>query len=667
MHDWNRFFCHIPRNLNTSVYRIFEPDWKPKILEWFGSKDVSPAQKEALLYALTHFEDACGDFFRYRAYFLAAAAIAHFKESVQADAIVRQLLLWSYAYFRQDKRDWTTYPTALSKAARTALKYTDRNRVVAQFERLLHTTDSRLILRVAAERLCQIDPGNHCAIAAIECLIQKVQSPRQLLDVTECLIRVAPEHPAIVPALLKVIQTPIDCRKYDQQRTLSSAFLHLRTVAVGNPLAITILLQQLSEQRTQNLSVFEILQTLEVIAKGDLDVIAALQQLIQSIDEEWLVQHCLGVLGSLASGHPEVVPFLTQLLHEQQEPEIQSFVAMNIIWLEPTHEQAITILTNLLETYFPEVSRYNGRINEIVERSAIGLLRTDITHAMAIAALFQLGRILVTAYQPQPSRELMKLREIDPNYQIEREILVRLIETAEPESDVAAAIARLTQLDARDDRTITAMMYFARSTQQVYNLEVIIDYFQPLSFHQSFIITTLTPKLMQIIQTSENEYERQTTATCLAKLIPDHPLAIETLIQVWEKTDSDSAFRRLLRSGSVNETVLNALVTLLQTKPISSSLSRELAECYQTALVELATPVVYHLKHLLVFRPKRSTGDDQFSQKPLQNSHSLECETDWTPSDRADLCHQLIWNCAQNMIYPDFWKVWSAFNPISLS
>ncbi|MBL1174785.1 hypothetical protein [Pantanalinema sp. GBBB05] len=663
MHDWNRFFRHIPRNLNNSVYHIFEPEWKPKILEWFASKDVSPTQKEALLYALTHFEDACGDFFRYRAYFLAAAAITHFKESVQADAIVRQLLLWSYAYFRQDKRDWKMYPTALSKAARKALEYTDRNRVIAQFERLLRTTDSRLILRVAAEQLCQLDPGNHCAIAALECLIQRVQSPRQLLDVTECLSRVAPGHPAIVPALLKVIQTPVDCRKYDQQRTLSSAFLYLRTVAVGNPLAIAILLQQLSEQRTQNVLMFEIIQTLEVIAKGNLDVIEALQQLIPSIDEEWLIHRCLGVLGSVASGHPEVVPFLTQLLHEQQEPETQSFVAMNIIWLDPAHEQAIAILTSLLETYFPEVSRSNGRINGIVERAAVGLLRTDITHTMAIAALFQLGRILLTAYQPRPSRELMQLRAIDPNYQVEREILVRLIETAEPESDVAAAIARLTHLDARDDRTIAAMMHLVRSTQQVYNLEAIIDYFQPVSFHQSCIITTLTPKLMQIIQTSENEYERQTAAAGLVKLIPEHPLAIETLIQVWEKTDSDSAFLRVLRSGSVNETVLNALVTLLQTKPISLSLSKELAECYQTALVELAMPIVYHLKHLLVFRPKRSTGDAQCSQEPLQNSHSLECETDWTPSDRADLCHQLIWNCAQTMTYPDFWRAWSAFNP----
>lgn len=665
MHAWNQFFRHIPRNLNNSIYCIFEPEWKPKILEWFGSKDVSPAQKEALLYALTHFEDACGDFFRYRAYFLAAAAIAHFKESAQADTIVRQLLLWSYAYFRQDKRDWRMYPKALSKAARNALEYTDRDRVIAQFEHLLHTTDSRLILRVAAERLCQLDPGNHCAIVALGCLIQKVQSPQQLLDVTESLRRVAPEHSAIVPALLKVIQTPTDLRKYEQERTIRAAFSSLRILAVGNQMAVAFLLQQLSEQRSQNLFMVEILQTLEVIAKGNLEVIEALKQIIQSTDDEWLIQYCLKTLGSVASGHPEIVLFLTQLLHDQQEPEIQSFLAAAIIWLEPKHEKAIAILTNMLETYFPEVSKYNGEINRLVERASVGLLRTDVTHTMAVEALFQLGRILLTAYPPQPSHELIKLREIDPNYQIEREILVRLIEIAEPESYVAEVINRLAQLDARDDRTISAMKHLVHSTQQVYNLEGVIDYFQPLSFHQSFIITTMTPKLVQIIKTGENEYERQTAAACLAKLIPGHLLAIETLIQVSEKTNSDSAFLTLLQFGGVDETVLNALITLLQTKPISWLLSRELTEYCQNSPVELATQVVCRLKHLLEFKPKRPTGDDQFSQESLQKSHIPDYETYWTPFDRADLCYQMIWNCAQNMTYPDFWRAWSAFNPNS--
>ncbi|WP_334792695.1 hypothetical protein [Nostoc sp.] len=43
------------------------------------------------------------------------------------DAIVKQLLKWSYAYFRQDKRDWQILPKPLVKTARKTLELTDRS------------------------------------------------------------------------------------------------------------------------------------------------------------------------------------------------------------------------------------------------------------------------------------------------------------------------------------------------------------------------------------------------------------------------------------------------------------------------------------------------------------------------------------------------------------
>jgi hypothetical protein len=27
--------------------------------------------------------------------------------------------------------------------------------------------------------------------------------------------------------------------------------------------------------------------------------------------------------------------------------------------------------------------------------------------------------------------------------------------------------------------------------------------------------------------------------------------------------------------------------------------------------------------------------------------------------DCSDLCHETIWNCAQNMSYPDFYQAWN--------
>ncbi len=46
------------------------------------------------------------------------------------------------------------------KTARKALELTDRKRVIAAFVHLVHTTESRTVLRLAAEKLGKLDPGN---------------------------------------------------------------------------------------------------------------------------------------------------------------------------------------------------------------------------------------------------------------------------------------------------------------------------------------------------------------------------------------------------------------------------------------------------------------------------------------------------------------------------
>ncbi|WP_341527083.1 hypothetical protein WKK05_31905 [Nostoc sp. UHCC 0302] len=92
------------------------------------------------------------------------------------DPIVEHLLKWSYAYFRQDKRDWQILPKPLVQTARKTLELTDRKRVIAAFVHLVHTTESRSILRVAAEKLGQLDPGNKSAIAALTLLTLVVEN-----------------------------------------------------------------------------------------------------------------------------------------------------------------------------------------------------------------------------------------------------------------------------------------------------------------------------------------------------------------------------------------------------------------------------------------------------------------------------------------------------------
>ncbi len=187
MNDWHNFFNHVDNNLADSTYRIFEEQSKAEIFEWFRREDIAKKQKENFIQALVEFKDDCGDFYKYRAYLLAAEAINYFKDCSRGDAIALQILKWSYAYFRQDKQDWQIVPQHLVEAARVVLETTDRKRVIAAFVHLIHTTESRSILRIAAEKLGKLDPGNKSAIAALVLLLQSTQNKSTLWNITRSL------------------------------------------------------------------------------------------------------------------------------------------------------------------------------------------------------------------------------------------------------------------------------------------------------------------------------------------------------------------------------------------------------------------------------------------------------------------------------------------------
>ena len=117
MNDWNTFFNHNLNNPQRGNYSIFASDSKAEILHWFSRDDIPKQQKEAFIRTLVNFDDNCGGFYRYRAYFLAAEALSYFPECSFGDGIVEQLLKWSYLYF-----GWEIFPQPLVKAARKTLE-----------------------------------------------------------------------------------------------------------------------------------------------------------------------------------------------------------------------------------------------------------------------------------------------------------------------------------------------------------------------------------------------------------------------------------------------------------------------------------------------------------------------------------------------------------------
>jgi len=167
--DWHFFLNHIPENPQhpDARYRIFEKQWKEVILLWLGREEVGKEEKEAFIEALVEFDDGCGEFYKYRAYFLAAAGIAEFTACSRADEIVSQIIKWGFAYFNEEKQQGRTFLEPIAEGSREILKETARERAISTLVELINTSQNGYTWWHAAKSLGIIGQKNPVAIAAL--------------------------------------------------------------------------------------------------------------------------------------------------------------------------------------------------------------------------------------------------------------------------------------------------------------------------------------------------------------------------------------------------------------------------------------------------------------------------------------------------------------------
>ncbi len=190
--DWHFFLNHNNENPNpflkhnglNCVYRIFEEQWKEVILLWLGREgnENLKNQKNAFIQALVEFRDGCKEgfsgyskgFYDYRAYFLAAAGIAEFKEASLASEIITEILKWgfgtevkkdSYAdeidkqFIKKGSRPRYA-PIKIGIQAEAILKETDRRMAIDALIALIRTPPVEYIRHKAVKSLADINRGN---------------------------------------------------------------------------------------------------------------------------------------------------------------------------------------------------------------------------------------------------------------------------------------------------------------------------------------------------------------------------------------------------------------------------------------------------------------------------------------------------------------------------
>ncbi|NET70983.1 MAG: NACHT domain-containing protein [Sphaerospermopsis sp. SIO1G2] len=141
--NWQYFLNHIPENPSQGTYRIFQPQWKEVILLWLGREDIDEEEKEAFIQALCSFQDGCGDFYKYRAFFLAAAGVGEFKECKLSDQIVAELISYGFGYFDKYQQRWLEFTYELADTARKFIPETNQQKSIQALVDLIRIYDDK--------------------------------------------------------------------------------------------------------------------------------------------------------------------------------------------------------------------------------------------------------------------------------------------------------------------------------------------------------------------------------------------------------------------------------------------------------------------------------------------------------------------------------------------
>jgi len=332
-YDWHFFLRHVQESPSQGSYRIFDPKWWNIYVFWMGEPSVTSASKSALLSALVAFEDESGfNFYRWRAYCIAAAILPEFKDCPLslADEIVGTIVKLSAGDIVVEHQSLSLY-RSIVKSARTALFGTDANRAVDFIvSKLSFIVKNEHLQKDIAEILGEIGIGNPKAIQVVIQLLLRNPDKETRMIWVNCLGKIgngdsnaihtltelfhqSPDDPTrlkIAEALIKVDLTNECAIAFVLDQNLSNSYLLSILDGVNNQIITNCLIQCLNNA-TADLIRLEFARLLSVINPEE--ALSYLQELLDSPKEEIRLE-AAWALHEISPNHPQVIPTLNNLL-----------------------------------------------------------------------------------------------------------------------------------------------------------------------------------------------------------------------------------------------------------------------------------------------------------------------------------------------------------------
>ncbi|OKH50523.1 NACHT domain-containing protein [Scytonema sp. HK-05] len=314
--DWHFLLNHVPNNPSQGTYRIFEPQWKQVILLWLGCEEVETEQKEQLIKALVEFKDNCNNFYKYRAYILAATGIAEFGDCSKADEIVEQIVKWGCKTSLIDEliTDELITSSPLQKAAKAVLAETYRPKAINALVKFTRNSKDDSTRWRAAQSLEKIGAGNSDAISALVDLTRNSKDDYTRWQAAYSLGEIDPGNSDAISALVELIGNSKD------DSIGSAAAESLGKIDPGNSDAISALVELIGNSK-DDYTRREAAESLGKIDPGNSDAIRALVELIGNSKDDYTRRKAAESLGKIDPGNSDAISALVDLTRNSKHDD----------------------------------------------------------------------------------------------------------------------------------------------------------------------------------------------------------------------------------------------------------------------------------------------------------------------------------------------------------
>ncbi|MEH2303305.1 MAG: HEAT repeat domain-containing protein [Nostoc sp.] len=434
------------------------------------------------------------------------------------------------------------------------------------------------------------------------------------------------DHTKVIDALMQLLHSThvLEITRCQVAETLGE-------IDPGNQNAIATLLQQLhSTDKYYEITRWQAAKSLGKIGTGNEKAIAALVKLLQSIDVHQDIRiQAAESLGQIDPGNKNAIAVLVELLQSKNlHKDTRRQAAHSLQEISTGNKNVIVALTHLLQS--TDLDK-NTRMQAAYSLQEIGTGNENV-----IAALIHL---LQSTDLSKDTRWLVaySLQEISTGNENVIVALTHLLQSTDLDKDTRwMAAYSLAKISTSNENQIAALVQLLELKDMDQDSRtVVLKNLVQIDPGNEIAIAAL----VQLLQsTTVDDKTRWQAASSLGEIDPGNEIAIAALVQLLQSTTVDDSARKAAYSlgkiGTGNEIAIAALVQLLQSTTVDDKTRWQVADSLEEILQDNEHPfeVVKALSGYL----------------QLDNN-----------------CYSIIWKCAQNMPYLDFYQAWHQDNLVT--